>query len=53
MLGGGFGGFTINLVKEEAIDKLVSKISEAYGKNMNIPLSTYYVSVENGTAAVV
>jgi len=53
MLGGGFGGCTINLVKEEAIDKLVSKISEAYGKNMNIPLSTYYVSVENGTAAVV
>lgn len=53
MIGGGFGGCTINLVKEEAIETLVSGISEAYGSTMNIPLSTYYVSVENGTAAMV
>ncbi len=53
LMGGGFGGCTINLVKEEAIEKLAGEISEAYSKTMNTPLSTYYVSVENGTAAIV
>jgi len=53
MIGGGFGGCTLNLVKEESIEKLVSAISEAYSKTMNIPLSTYYVHVENGTSGIV
>ena len=51
MVGGGFGGCTINLVKEDAVDNLVNAISSAYNKAMNLSLSTYQVSVENGSGA--
>ena len=49
MVGGGFGGCTINLVKEEAVEKLIADISIAYQEAMNLPLTAYQVSVENGT----
>ncbi|MBK8788462.1 MAG: galactokinase [Chitinophagaceae bacterium] len=49
MVGGGFGGCTINLVRADAVEKLVEQISTAYLKEMNLPLSVYPVSVENGT----
>ncbi len=49
MIGGGFGGCTINLVKEEAIEKLATDISSAYQETMNLPLTVYYVNIENGT----
>lgn len=51
MMGGGFGGCTINLVQEEAIEKLVQDISVAYSKAMQLPLTAYTASIENGTAA--
>lgn len=49
MVGGGFGGCTINLIKENAVEKLVEQISIAYQKEMNLTLSVYSVSVEDGT----
>lgn len=49
MIGGGFGGCTINLVKAEAVDKLVKDISTDYSKAMNLSLTAYQVLVENGT----
>jgi len=49
MMGGGFGGCTINLVKEDAIEKLVADISLAYKEAMNLPLTAYIASIENGT----
>lgn len=49
MVGGGFGGCTINLVKEEAVEKLIADISIAYQEAMNLPLTAYQVSVKNGT----
>lgn len=52
MMGGGFGGCTINLVKEEAIDELVTKLKPAYEKEMNLPLTHYIASIENGTEVV-
>jgi len=52
MMGGGFGGCTINLVKEEAIDKLIAVIKPAYEKAMNLPLSYYIASVEDGTTRI-
>ena len=51
MIGGGFGGCTINLVKEEVIEKLANDISLAYQETMNLPLTVYYVNIENGTEA--
>lgn len=53
MVGGGFGGCTINLVKDDAVDKLITDISRDYNKAMNLSLTAYHVSVENGTAACV
>lgn len=53
MMGGGFGGCTINLVKEEVIEKLVVDISMAYSEAMKLPLTAYVASIENGTAECV
>jgi galactokinase len=50
MMGGGFGGCTINLVQEGAIEKLVHDISMAYFEAMNLPLKAYIASIENGTS---
>ena len=50
MMGGGFGGCTINLVKEDAIEKLVQEISVAYSEAMDLPLTPYIASIENGTS---
>lgn len=50
MMGGGFGGCTINLVKEEAIDALVEKLSRDYKAAMNLELSTYIAQIEDGSS---
>lgn len=52
MMGGGFGGCTINLVKENAIDELVASIKPAYEKEMELPLTYYISSIENGTEKI-
>ena len=52
MMGGGFGGCTINLVKEEEIEKLIADIKPAYEKAMNLPLTYYIASIENGTEII-
>ncbi len=52
MLGGGFGGCTINLVKETAIDELVADLKLAYEKEMELPLTYYVASIENGTELI-
>jgi len=52
MMGGGFGGCTINLVKEEAIESLIARVQPAYEKAMNLPLTYYIASIENGTEII-
>jgi len=52
MMGGGFGGCTINLVKEDAIDELVDMVKTAYEKEMELPLTYYIASIENGTSII-
>jgi galactokinase len=53
MMGGGFGGCTISLVKENSIQGLLSSIVPAYEKAMELPLTYYIASIENGTSMVV
>jgi galactokinase len=53
MMGGGFGGCTINLVKEDAVPALIEKISEAYLKKTGRKLTSYIVSIEEGTSVVI
>jgi galactokinase len=50
MMGGGFGGCTINLVREEAVDNLIQRVTPLYEKTMNLELKNYIVSSENGTS---
>ena len=52
MMGGGFGGCTINIVKSEAIDSLVDKLSKGYKEKMGLKLSAYISNIENGTEIV-
>jgi len=50
MMGGGFGGCTINLVKEDAVDALVERIRPVYQQAMNKELKVYIGQIENGTS---
>ena len=52
MMGGGFGGCTINLVKEEAIPGLIKDVSAQYEKHSGKKLSAYVVSISDGTEII-
>ena len=52
MMGGGFGGCTINIVKETEIDNVVASIMPIYEKQMQRQLSYYIASIEAGTQVV-
>ena len=49
MMGGGFGGCTINLLKEEEVGNFVTSASEAYYREFGIDLQEIIVSPEAGT----
>jgi galactokinase len=50
MMGGGFGGCTINIVKEEAIESLVAMLEPLYEQHTQKQLSHYIASIEEGTS---
>ena len=52
MMGGGFGGCTINLVKEEEIETLTHEISNQYKQHTGKKLTPYVVSISDGTSSV-
>jgi galactokinase len=52
MMGGGFGGCTINLVREEAIGPLVQSLQQAYEDAMHLPLTCYVATIDNGTEII-
>lgn len=51
MMGGGFGGCTINLVQADVIEKLIKDVSVAYEAAMKLPLTTYIAEIENGASS--
>ena len=50
VMGGGFGGCTINLIKSDAIDELFNRLSISYENKTNIKLKMYSVVTANGTS---
>ncbi|MCO6497415.1 MAG: galactokinase [Chitinophagaceae bacterium] len=52
MMGGGFGGCTINLVKSSALDDFVEASIDAYKKKFDIEAKAYRVSTGNGTSRI-
>jgi galactokinase len=49
MMGGGFGGCTINLIHSSKVDEVVAVVSKQYETNMQLPFTMYKVKVEDGT----
>ena len=49
MMRGGFGGCTMNLVKEEALPGLVNKLSKLYQETMGLELKHYVIAIKDGT----
>jgi galactokinase len=49
MMGGGFGGCTINLVKAEAAKGIIKKVFDAYLSKTGTEMLVYEVEIENGT----
>jgi galactokinase len=50
MMGGGFGGCTINLIKKGEEDSIQSKLTQLYHATFGIELKTYEVAISNGTS---
>lgn len=52
MMGGGFGGCTINLVKNESVDAFLAEIGAAYEAKFGQPLVSYKVAITNGVEEI-
>jgi galactokinase len=52
MMGGGFGGCTINIVKENAIEELIYETRNAYRERTGINLSAYVAIISEGANVV-
>ena len=52
MMGGGFGGCVISLVKEDELEGIVERVKEAYWNKMNIRMNVYITQIEDGTNIV-
>jgi len=49
MMGGGFGGCTINIVKNNYVNEFIENISKAYKKKFDIESSIYFIKLSEGT----
>ncbi|MGJ1262751.1 galactokinase [Sphingobacterium spiritivorum] len=52
MMGGGFGGCTINLVKKDFSDQFIKEISESYQQQFGVSLTPYIVETADGTTRI-
>ena len=53
MMGGGFGGCTINLVKKDAVEQFEEKMKKAYREKFAIDMPCYRVRITDGTEEIV
>jgi len=52
MMGGGFGGCTINLIQKKETESFKSSVSKAYNNKFNKTCSIYHVKLSNGTGLI-
>lgn len=52
MMGGGFGGCTINIIQKNEVEKITEQISKAYLNKFNKKLSQYTVNISNGASII-
>lgn len=48
IMGGGFGGCSINLIKDENVDEVIKNISLKYKTDFNIEMKVYRVKISDG-----
>jgi galactokinase len=52
MMGGGFGGCTINIIKKSAVEEITKTLTASYAQLMHKELAVYITSIEDGTHLV-
>jgi len=52
MMGGGFGGCTINLIENDEIERINAQVAEKYGRRFGVGLKTYVTEISAGTHVV-
>jgi galactokinase len=52
MMGGGFGGCTINIIKKSKIAAITKELTASYAQVMHKELGVYFTSIEQGTHLV-
>lgn len=52
MMGGGFGGCTINLVKSDQVDQVTKTVAQAYKRTIGKSLRVYPVKLSDGTSVI-
>jgi galactokinase len=52
MMGGGFGGCTINIVANGQVDSFIQSATEVYGHQFNLRMDAYVVHIKGGTSTV-
>jgi galactokinase len=52
MMGGGFGGCTINLIETASIEEIARSISGAYKNKFNLESKTYITKISDGTGII-
>ena len=48
MIGAGFGGCTISIVKKTEVDGFIRRVGKAYKEAIGYPASFYETSIEDG-----
>jgi galactokinase len=48
IMGGGFGGCSINLIKDKNVNEVIKKISAAYKAGFGIEMKVYHVKISDG-----
>jgi galactokinase len=52
MMGGGFGGCTINIIDNENVDRITNELTIAYKEAFGLDLKSYKVAITNGCEAI-
>jgi galactokinase len=52
MMGGGFGGCTINIVANNQVESFIQSATEAYEHQFNLRMDAYVVHIKDGTSKV-